>query len=117
MDVNGSLQFALTWKVWDMPAGPPICALRASGRRMFGLGFTGWPTPETRAYRDLSAKGMAYAASRARHQPSAVTVAYVRGYSTAQIPTLLARLMGFGDQWATFAPTATPSSRKLRPSS
>jgi hypothetical protein len=45
MDVNGSPEYALTWKLWDMPAGPPICALRASGRRTSGNGYSGWPTP------------------------------------------------------------------------
>ncbi len=44
MDVNGSPEYALTWSAWDMPAGVPICALRASGRRTSGSGFTGWPT-------------------------------------------------------------------------
>jgi hypothetical protein len=28
-----------------MPAGPPICALRASARRTSGSGSSGWPTP------------------------------------------------------------------------
>jgi hypothetical protein len=32
LDVNGSLEYVLTWKNWDMPSGPPICALRARGR-------------------------------------------------------------------------------------
>lgn len=45
MDVNGSPEYALTWKRWDMQSGPPICALRASGRRTSGSGFGGWPTP------------------------------------------------------------------------
>jgi len=45
LDVNGSPEFALTWKAVDMPAGPPICALRASGRRTSDSGFGGWPTP------------------------------------------------------------------------
>lgn len=45
MDVNGSPEYELTWKEWDMPSGLPICALRASGRRTSGKGFTGWPTP------------------------------------------------------------------------
>ena len=44
-DVNGSPEYALTWKTWDMPSGPPICALRASGRRISDNGCTGWPTP------------------------------------------------------------------------
>src|SRR5512144_1997274 len=25
MDVNGSPEYELTWKAWDMPAGPQIC--------------------------------------------------------------------------------------------
>jgi hypothetical protein len=41
----GSLEYDLTWKHWDMPSGPRICALRASGRRTSGKGFTGWPAP------------------------------------------------------------------------
>ena len=46
MDVNGSPEYALTWKLLDMPSGPPICALRARPRHTSGKGFTGWPTPE-----------------------------------------------------------------------
>jgi hypothetical protein len=45
LDVNGSPEYALTWKHWDMRSGPPICALRAAGRRTSGNGCTGWPTP------------------------------------------------------------------------
>lgn len=45
MGANGSPEYALIWKHWDMPAGLPICALRASARRTSGSGFTGWPTP------------------------------------------------------------------------
>src|SRR5690606_9334955 len=45
LDVNGSPEYALTWKHWDMPSGPPICALRASTRRISDKGYTGWPTP------------------------------------------------------------------------
>jgi hypothetical protein len=45
MDVNGSLEYELTWKELDMPSGPPICALRASVRRTNAKGYIGWPTP------------------------------------------------------------------------
>lgn len=45
LDVNGSPEYALTWKHWDMPSGPPICALRASQRRISVKDCTGWPTP------------------------------------------------------------------------
>ena len=45
MDVNGSPEYALTWKHWDMPAGALICRLRASPRRTSAAGCIGWPTP------------------------------------------------------------------------
>ncbi len=45
LGANGSPVYALTWKEWDMPSGPPICALRASVRRTSGSDSTGWPTP------------------------------------------------------------------------
>lgn len=43
----GSPEYELTWKHWDMESGPPICALRASARRISGSGCSGWPTPNT----------------------------------------------------------------------
>lgn len=43
----GSPEYALTWKSWDMASGPPICAVRASGRRTSGNASTGWPTPDS----------------------------------------------------------------------
>jgi len=114
MAAYGSPEYVLTWKHWDMPSGPPICALRASGRRISGSDCSGWPTPETRMYRDLSPNGQAYAASRARHQPSTVTTAYLRGYTTDQIPALLAHIMGYSDLWAQCAASVMPLSRKSR---
>ena len=45
LDGLGSTLYALTWKHWDMPSGPPICALRASVRRTSGSGSSGWPSP------------------------------------------------------------------------
>jgi hypothetical protein len=45
MDVNGSLEYELTWKDWDMESGPPICALRAQARRTSDSGYGGWPSP------------------------------------------------------------------------
>ncbi len=46
LDVNGSPEYALTWKHWDMQSGVPICALRASGSPKTDHGYTGWPTPQ-----------------------------------------------------------------------
>lgn len=46
LGVDGSPEFALTWKDWDMLSGPPICALRASVLRTCGNGYSGWLTPK-----------------------------------------------------------------------
>jgi len=47
----GSPEYELTWKHWDMPLGPPICALRASAHRTSGNDYFGvphgWATPRT----------------------------------------------------------------------
>src|SRR5690606_14625582 len=43
-----SMEYELTWKRWDMPSGPPICALRASARPISDNGCSGWPTPKSR---------------------------------------------------------------------
>ena len=50
MDGLGSLEYKLIWKHWDMPWGPPICALRASARRTSGKDCSGWPTPDARVF-------------------------------------------------------------------
>ena len=42
MDVNGSPEYVLTWKQWDIGSGVPICALRASPRPTSDKGFGGW---------------------------------------------------------------------------
>lgn len=42
---TGSPLYALTWKEWDMQSGPPICALRASARRISGNDSGGGGTP------------------------------------------------------------------------
>jgi len=43
--------FALTWKRWDMPSGPPICALRAWAPRTSDSACTSWPTPTARDWK------------------------------------------------------------------
>lgn len=45
MAAYGSIEYALTWKRWAMPSGPPICALRALRHRTSGRDFIGWPSP------------------------------------------------------------------------
>jgi hypothetical protein len=41
----GSPEFVLTFRIWDMPSGAPICAVRGRGRRRSGKGCSSWPTP------------------------------------------------------------------------
>jgi len=53
----GSTLYTLTWKERATPSGLPICALRASARRISGNDFTGWPTPTTRDYKGESGSG------------------------------------------------------------
>lgn len=48
---SGSPLYALIWKQHDMPAGPQICALRASALRTSGSVSIGWPTPTTRDWK------------------------------------------------------------------
>ena len=56
-DVNGSPEYVLTYKSWDMPWGVPICRLRASGRRTSGSGCGGWPTPSAATGGQVSPPG------------------------------------------------------------
>lgn len=45
LDVNGSREYELTWKHWDIGSPPLICALRASVPRRSDSASSGWPTP------------------------------------------------------------------------
>lgn len=81
-DVNGSPEYVLTWKLWDMPSGPPICALRASARPTSGNGFTGWLTP-TR----VDAAERAYTYSSGDHtRPVPSLVGQARGAISTSSP-------------------------------
>lgn len=47
-DVNGSMEYRLIWKSWDMQSQRQICALQALGRHTNdseSTGLLGWPTP------------------------------------------------------------------------
>lgn len=76
LDVNGSPEYALIWKHWDMPSGPPICRLRASAHRTSDKGFGGWPTPMagTPAQKGYNEAG--------NNDSSRKTVAMVSGWPT-----------------------------------
>lgn len=67
----GSPLYALSWKSWDMPSGPPICALRASARRTSDSGFfserSGWPTPRTRDWKGATENTLTRRDGKKRH--------------------------------------------------
>ena len=44
-DLDGSILYAMTWKVRITPSRHSIYALRASGRPTSDNGYIGWPTP------------------------------------------------------------------------
>ena len=46
---DGSPEYDLTWSIWDMLWGPPICALRASAPRISDKDCGGWQTPDYHA--------------------------------------------------------------------
>jgi hypothetical protein len=60
MAVNGCQEYVLTWKRWDMKSGPPICALRASGRRISGKGYSGWQSPKASDCKSPGSKAEIY---------------------------------------------------------
>ena len=66
LDCDGSMEYSMTWKDADTPAGRRLCRLRASGRRISdtgsGGGVSGWTTPQAH-----DAKGMGSADRLNRH--------------------------------------------------
>ena len=72
---------------------------RAWGRHMPESGAGLLPTPAARDWRDLTNSGVAYAASRARHQPSLATRAYLAGFSGRQLIGIYEWAMGMPARW------------------
>ena len=90
MDVNGSPEFALTWKDWDIPAGEPICALRASERRTGGKGCSGWPTCSARDWKDtpgMSETGVNPDGTERKRLDMLPRVAQLAAWPTPRTPT------------------------------
>ena len=116
LDTNGSPEYALTWSELDMPWGPPICRLRAQSRSIRGSDSFGLPMPTPSA---TDHKGGHSQPDRRRMNGHMNLRDWFRGrYNLHYPPVRVVRwLMSFPAAWDDCAPTATPSSRKSRPSS
>jgi hypothetical protein len=115
-DVNGSPEYELTWKKWDMPLGPPLCALRASALRTSDKGSIGWPTPTARDWKDA-----ACADSDVKTNALLGRVAWLYGDGTAATgglnPEHVRWLMGYPPEWGSCAPMGMRSSLRRQPRS
>jgi hypothetical protein len=90
MGDNGSVEYELTWKQWDMQSGPPICALRASGHRTSGSGFSGWPTCSSRDWKDtpeMADEGTNPDGSKRSRLDQLARVAHLTGWPTPRAIT------------------------------
>src|SRR5690606_5431413 len=129
MDVDGSPEYELTWKQWDMSSGPPICRLRASARRTSGNGYGGWRTPsgsdgEGGTMDVLMAIREGYTPKlKLRDQAPLARMGSGTMQSGSPAPTerrgalnpaLSLWLMGFPDEWLSCGVRAMQSSRRSR---
>lgn len=133
LGVNGSPEYVLTWKHWDMKSGQPICALRASVLRTSDKdsgGVQGYPTPT------CPSKTNGHQAGNNRFVSGMMEI--VKGWNTPRAtdgknggpsqaggalpadaatmghdgvlnPELSRWLMGFPDGWTSYAGMAMPS--------
>lgn len=126
LDANGSPEYVLTSKHWDMPSGVPICALRAWPRHTLDKGCSGWPRPSAQEMRTKC-----YQKIHKRREDCKVRTGNGNGFGltlgnavTLHLgttgsegdchPALSSWLMGYPDEWSKFAVTATPSYRRSR---
>jgi hypothetical protein len=107
LDANGSLESDLTWKRWDMPSGPQICALRASTRPTADNGYIGWPTPDTVAIgdgTDFETQRLALLARRERTKAAVKAGKVLAGSGRSMSLQMAAQSVYLMEPWGT--PTA-----------
>ena len=119
----GSTECLLTWKASITPQGRPLFRLVPSTPHIVGIDSGLWPTPSSR-----DGKG-GYQGGRIRNGKLSNDTLDVTAQHTgrAQVglegqtankgglnPQFVCWLMGFPPEWESYAPTATPSSRKSR---
>ena len=107
LDANGSLESDLTWKRWDMPSGPQICALRASTRHTADNGYIGWPTPDTVAIgdgTDFETQRLALLARRERTKAAVKEGKVLAGSGRSMSLQMAAQSVYLMEPWGT--PTA-----------
>lgn len=117
---NGCPDYALTWNLWDIASGPPICVLLASERHKSVKDFGGWQTPTTRDGKGESGKGNRI--KRGRHGKLHVAnlcdqLVDLGRRDLIKPGPFRCSLMGVPIEWESCAPTATPSSRRSRQNS
>ena len=127
MDVNGSPEYALTWKQWDIGSGLPICALRASGLHISGKGYGGWPTATPRDHKDgteTSCQNVPANALLGRMVHEILGTAQFGGHAKTEDHggyllnfRFALWLQGYPEEWASCGERAMRLSRKSRKSS
>ena len=98
--VNGSPEFDLIWRTWDMQSGPPICALRASVRRILGSGCGGWPTPMAEDGRICLRTTGARPSQVRRDCISIVTRLLLQGEHWTTVSLVCGSAMGYPLKWS-----------------
>jgi hypothetical protein len=85
---NGiTMEYALTWKIWDTPQGAPICALRASKRPTCGKGFTGWVSPTAQDGSPMAGSPATEAYNEAGNNDSSRKTVELVGWPSPKTPT------------------------------
>ena len=115
MNLHASPEYALTWKTWGMPSGPPICRLRASARRMSANACGGLQLPSLNANEWKGAGRSRFHGSpyfRGSKMSEGLRVCETDGMYLS--PYFAIFIMGYPVAWTECAPQAIQSSRKSR---